>query len=132
MHIRDVCGNQAHKSSSRLHVHRKSEGQVLYSMAALTLQFPFRLSTNSCSYNQSILPYIIITPLQLGSNNLGPLLGGEGLGALNRGSNSTVDDQLWEDTNRSGHTEENSVVVGFSQAVVLEKDTGVCVLKKEC
>mgnify|MGYP005989195041 CR=1 FL=1 len=57
--------------------------------------------------------------------NLDPLLGREGLGALNGGTNSAVDDQLGKDTNGARNTEEDGVVVGLSQAVVLEQNTRV-------
>lgn len=63
--------------------------------------------------------------LQCRSDNLGPLLGREGLGALDRSTDSTVDDQLGQDTDSSRDTEQNGVVAGLSQTVVLEKDTGV-------
>jgi hypothetical protein len=63
--------------------------------------------------------------LQLGSNNFSPLLSREGLGSLNWCSYSTVDDELRKNTNSTGNTEKNSVVVGLSQAIVLEKDTRV-------
>lgn len=68
-------------------------------------------------------------PLQLNTNDLSPLLSGERLGSLNRSTDCTVDDELRKDTNGSGNTEENSVVVGLSQTVVLEEDTGVGTVK---
>lgn len=73
----------------------------------------------------SLHPSFLLSFLQLGSNNLNPFLGGEGLGALDWSTNSSVNDQLWEDTNGTGNTEEDSVVVGLSQTVVLEQDTRV-------
>jgi len=63
--------------------------------------------------------------LQLGANEFSILLSGEGLWTLNWGSDGTVDDQLWENTEGTGNTEENGVVVGLSQAVVLKEDTRV-------
>lgn len=58
-------------------------------------------------------------------DNLDPLLGREGLGALDGGAESTVDDELGQDTDGTGHTEEDGVVVGLRQAVVLQENTGV-------
>ena len=63
--------------------------------------------------------------LQLGANKLGVGLSAEGLGALNGHAKSTVDDQLGQDTNGTGNTEQDGVVVGLSQAVVLEENTRV-------
>lgn len=63
--------------------------------------------------------------LQLGANLLGPHLGAEGLGALDGRADGTVDDELREDTDGAGNTEEDGVVVLLGEAVVLEKDTGV-------
>lgn len=63
--------------------------------------------------------------LELSTNELGESLSAERLGALNGRTESTVDDQLGQDTQSTGHTEEDGVVVGLSQAVVLQKDTGV-------
>ena len=63
--------------------------------------------------------------LELSTNELGESLSGERLGALNGRTKSTVDDQLGQDTQSTGHTEEDGVVVGLSQAVVLQEDTGV-------
>lgn len=65
--------------------------------------------------------------LQLSSNDLSPLLGRERLGSLDRSTNCTVDNELRKDTNSSGNTEENSVVAGLSQTIVLQKNTGVCI-----
>ena len=44
---------------------------------------------------------------------------------LNGGTDGAVDDKLGKDTNGAGDTEENSVVVGLGETVVLEEDTGV-------
>ena len=63
--------------------------------------------------------------LELSTNELGESLSAERLGALNGRTKSTVDDQLGQDTQSTGHTEEDGVVVGLSQAVVLQEDTGV-------
>lgn len=78
--------------------------------------------------------------------DLDPLLGGEGLGPvveslvsnlpsshrgirenlpLNGGTDSTVNDQLGQDTNGTRHTKEHGVVVGLGQTVVLQQDTRV-------
>lgn len=58
-------------------------------------------------------------------NNLNPLLGGERLGALDGGTDGAVDNQLGKDTNGAGHAEQNSVVAGLGQTVVLQENTGV-------
>jgi hypothetical protein len=63
--------------------------------------------------------------LQLGADQLGVSLGGEGLGALDGGTDGTVDDELGKNTEGTGHTEKNSVVVLLGEAVVLEEHTGV-------
>lgn len=63
--------------------------------------------------------------LQLSSNELGVCLSAETLGALNGCTESTVDDQLGQDTEGTGDTEQDGVVVGLGQAVVLEKNTRV-------
>ena len=63
--------------------------------------------------------------LELSTNELGESLSAERLGALNGRTKSTVDDQLGQDTQSTGDTEEDGVVVGLSQAVVLQEDTGV-------
>lgn len=63
--------------------------------------------------------------LELSTNELGESLSAERLGALNGRTKSTVDDQLGQDTQSTGHTEEDGVVVGLSQAIVLQEDTGV-------
>lgn len=44
---------------------------------------------------------------------------------LNGGTDGTVNDELGKDTNGTRHTKEHGVVVGLSQAVVLQKDTRV-------
>ena len=63
--------------------------------------------------------------LELGTDELGVGLSAEGLGALNGHTKGTVDDQLGQDTNGTGHTEQDGVVVSLGQTVVLEEDTGV-------
>jgi hypothetical protein len=68
-----------------------------------------------------------ITHLQLGADQLGVGLGAERLGPLNGGTDGTVDDELGKHTKSARHTEENSVVVLLSEAVVLEEDTRVSV-----
>lgn len=62
--------------------------------------------------------------LKLG-HDLGPLLRAEGLGALDGRADCAVDDELREDTDGAGNTEEDGVVAGLGEAVVLEEDTGV-------
>ena len=68
--------------------------------------------------------------LELGSNKLGPGVGREGLGALDGGTDGTVDDELGKDTKSTRDTEENSVEVLLGETVVLEEDTRV--LKWKC
>ena len=63
--------------------------------------------------------------LELSTNELGESLSAERLGALDGRTESTVDDQLGQDTQSTGDTEEDGVVVGLSQAIVLQEDTGV-------
>lgn len=63
--------------------------------------------------------------LQLGTDKFGESLSAEGLGALNGGTKGTVNDQLREDTKSTRDTEQDGVIVGLSQAIVLKKDTGV-------
>ncbi|KAI6759071.1 hypothetical protein HG531_013832 [Fusarium graminearum] len=58
-------------------------------------------------------------------NKLSPLVSGEGLGSLDGGTESAVNDELGKDTNGTGDTEEDGVVVSLSETVVLEEDTGV-------
>ena len=69
--------------------------------------------------------HVAVTCLQLCANQLGVSLSAERLGPLNGGTDGTVDDELGKDTERTGYTKENSVVVLLSEAVVLEEDTGV-------
>lgn len=63
--------------------------------------------------------------LQSCTNQLGPCLSAERLGALDRSSNCAINDELWENTNGTGYTEQDSVVAGFGKTVVLEEDTRV-------
>jgi hypothetical protein len=63
--------------------------------------------------------------LQSSANKLGVSLGAERLGPLDGGTDGTVDDELGKHTERTGDTEENSVVVLLGKTVVLEEDTGV-------
>ena len=69
--------------------------------------------------------YFISFHSQLSSNELGVALSAETLRAFNRGTNTTVDDQLGKNTNSTSNTEQNSVVAGFGQTVVLKEDTRV-------
>jgi|SRR5271154_4219182 len=57
------------------------------------------------------------------SNKLSISLGTEGLWSFNRRTKASVDDELWQDAQGSRDTEEDSVVVGFRQTVVLQKHT---------
>lgn len=66
-----------------------------------------------------------MTTLQSGTNDLSVLLSRERLWTLNWSTDGTVNDDLWENTNGAGNTEENSVVAGLGEAVVLEEDAGV-------
>ena len=75
--------------------------------------------------------FSFISFLQLSTNQLGVGLRAETLGALNGRTESTVNDQLGQDTQSTGDTEENGVVVGLGQTVVLEEDTGVGVDVRE-
>jgi hypothetical protein len=63
--------------------------------------------------------------LQSSANQLGVCLGAERLGPLDGGTDGTVNNELGKDTERTRYTEENSVVVLLSKAVVLEENTGV-------
>jgi hypothetical protein len=65
--------------------------------------------------------------LQSSADQLGVGLSAEGLGPLNRGTDGTVNDELGKDTKRAGYTEQDSVVVLLSEAVVLEEHTRVSV-----
>lgn len=69
--------------------------------------------------------YIGPSNLQLSANKLGVSLSAETLRALNRSTKSAVNDELRKDTKGTGNTEEDGVVVGLSETVVLEEDTGV-------
>lgn len=76
--------------------------------------------------DQSLLPIFRSgLNLKLSTNKLGPGVGGEGLGALDGGTDGAVDDELGKDTKSTRNTEENGVEVLLSETVVLEKDTGV-------
>jgi hypothetical protein len=75
-----------------------------------------------------IITHVTFLCLNLRTNDFGPLLSGERLGSLNRGTNSAINDELRKDTNGTGDTEENSVVVSLSQTIVLEEDTRVLFL----
>lgn len=62
---------------------------------------------------------------KLGTDELGPGLGGEGLRALDGSTDGAVDDELGKHTESAGDTEEDSVEVLLLEAVVLEEHTGV-------
>lgn len=92
-----------------------------------------------CDFHQIVIlqapvtgtnPKKLFSRLQLSTNKLGVGVGAEGLGSLNGGAESTVNDQLGQDTEGTGNAEEDGVVAGFSQTIVLEKNTGV--LKQHC
>lgn len=85
--------------------------------------------------DKSLAPMLrSVISLELGSNKLGPGVGGEGLGALDGGTDGAVDDELGKDTKSTRNTEENSVEVLLSETVVLEEDAGVLksVMSAEC
>lgn len=63
--------------------------------------------------------------LQSSTDELGVHLGGEGLGALDGGTDGAVDNELGKDTESAGHTEEDGVIVLLGETVVLEEDAGV-------
>lgn len=63
--------------------------------------------------------------LQLCANQLRILFSAEGLRSLNWRTDSTVNDELGKDTQSTGDTEENRVIAGFSQAIILEEDPRV-------
>lgn len=63
--------------------------------------------------------------LQGSANQFGVSLSAERLWSFDGGTEGAVDDELRQDTESAGNTEEDSVVVGFSQSVVLQQDTGV-------
>jgi hypothetical protein len=69
-------------------------------------------------------PLLFLNPLQL-LDELSPLVSGERLGSLDGGTEGAVNDELGKDTNGTGDTEEDSVVVSLSETVVLEEDTRV-------
>lgn len=63
--------------------------------------------------------------LQLCANQLRILFSAEGLRPLDWRTDSTVNDELGKDTQSTGDTEENGVIAGFSQAIILEEDPRV-------
>lgn len=63
--------------------------------------------------------------LQLSTDEFSVLLGAERLGTLDRSAKSAVDNELWQNTEGARDTKENGVKTGFSQAVILQKDTRV-------
>lgn len=63
--------------------------------------------------------------LKLSTNQFSVLLSAERLGPLNRSTDGTVNDELRKDTQSTGDTKEDGVVVGLSKTVVLEEDTRV-------
>lgn len=83
------------------------------------------ISMAYCSFSpfRSVIPKLL--NLKLSADKLGISLSAEGLGTLDRSTESTVNDELRKDTKGTGNTEEDGVVVGFGKTVVLEEDTGV-------
>lgn len=71
---------------------------------------------------------VAMTPkrqLQLCANQFCVLFSAEGLRPLDGSPDSTVNDELGKDTQGTGNAEENSVIAGFSQAIILKEDTRV-------
>lgn len=75
--------------------------------------------------NSIIIIYILLSLRQSETNLLGKSLGRERLGALDRSTDSTVNDDLRKDTKSTSNTEQNGVEVLLSKTVVLQQDTGV-------
>ena len=63
--------------------------------------------------------------LELSTDKLGESLSAETLGALNRSTESTVNDELRKNTNSTRNAKQDGIVAGFGQTVVLEENTGV-------
>jgi len=76
-------------------------------------------------YDRIVQLLLASAELQGSANQLGIGLGAEGLWSFNGSTKTTVDDELGQNTKSAGHAEENSVVAGFSQAVVLQQNTRV-------
>lgn len=96
---------------------RKSERQLNLSTNQLDINctsFFFPFAPSSCKLD-----------LKLSTDKLGVSLSAERLGALDRSTESTVNDDLRKDTKGTGNTEEDGVVVGLGKTVVLEEDTRV-------
>ena len=64
---------------------------------------------------------------ELSTNKLGPGLGGEGLGALDGGTDGAVDDELRKHTKGTGDTEEDGVEAHLVEAVVRQEHTRVSI-----
>lgn len=60
-----------------------------------------------------------------GTDKLGVSLSAEGLGPLNGGTKTAVDDELRENTEGAANTEEYGVEALLLETIVLEEDTGV-------
>ena len=116
------ANTRSHQHNARYQQYRNNQG-ILYDI------------NPNCSIAKVIVEYMIdkslepmfrsVINLELSSNKLGPGLGREGLGALDGGTDGTVDDKLGKNTKSTRNTEENSVEVLLSETVVLEEDTGV-------
>lgn len=121
MSYRDLSA-RSHQHNTRHQVYRNNQG-ILYDI------------NPNCSIAKVIVEYMIdkslapmfrsVINLKLSTNKLGPGIGREGLGALDGGTDGTVDDELGKDTKSTRDTEENSVEVLLGETVVLEEDTGV-------
>ena len=68
---------------------------------------------------------LFINKLQGRANQLGVGLSAERFRALDGSTEGAVDDELGQDTKSARDTEEDSVVVGFSESIVLQQDTGM-------
>lgn len=87
---------------------------------------PFRTISILPSRNPCLVRVIFYT-LQFGSDDFSPFLGREGLGSFDGSADCAVDDELREDTDGAGYAEEDGVVAGFGETVVLEENTGVSI-----
>jgi hypothetical protein len=129
--IQEPATTQSHQYNARHEIYRNNQG-ILYDI------------NPNCSIAKVIVEYMIdkslapmlrsVINLKLSTNKLGPGVGREGLGALDGGTDGTVDDELGKDTKSTRNTEEDSVEVLLSETVVLEEDTGVLksVMLAEC
>jgi hypothetical protein len=129
--IQIPASTRGHQHNARQETYRNNQG-ILYDI------------NPNCSIAKIIVEYMLdeslapmcrsVRNLKLSTNKLGPGIGREGLGALDGGTDGTVDDELGKDTKSTRNTEQNSVEVLLSETVVLEEDTGVLksVMLAEC